>query len=494
MGGPAELPATMILLALIAFSVGVLIIYRAPRLIPEAAVTGFGVFATVAILAIEYYIGVFTPAVMAAFVTLYYFALGDSARRAWAIFVALAVGYAVIAALYVLDLGGSRASMFTLDRPMPIPMIALAVVVEAFLGLTFWLGRYSRRATLEAMAQVESARRQIGERQALLNEARADYDRQFEAHKVGRLSGHDVGPFVVGEVIGRGAMGEVYRAVDRGTETQHAVKVLHPFVAADQAHVERFFREVQICSDLDSPHIVRVTNSGMLEAGSPWLAMELLTGRDLSEILREKGRLSLPETVDLVTQVARGLSVSHEAGIVHRDLKPQNLLCSEQDDGRVWKILDFGVSTFERSGGTLTRGAAIGTPSYMSPEQTRGERVDHRADIFALGAIAYRAMTGRPAFAGFDDMNTMYNVAHLMPVRPGTLVEIPEDVDRILARALAKNRDDRFDSAAELATALRDASSSELGAALREAADRLIAVQGWSAERYDTPRSQPTRS
>jgi serine/threonine-protein kinase len=488
-GGPAEVPATLGLFGVIGCSAVILLLYRPPRLVPEAAVSAFGAFATFAILTVTYYVGVFTPAVMAAFVTLYYFALGDSAARAWGIFLALAVGYAVMAALYVLDLRGSRASVFVLDRPEPIAMIALTAVVEVYLGLTFWLGRLSRRATLEAMALLESAHEQIRQREALLNEARADFERQLDASKLGRLTGHAIGPLVAQEVIGRGAMGEVYLAIDRASQAECAVKILHPLVGVESGHVERFMREVRISSELDSPHIVRVTNSGLLEDGTPWLAMDLLKGRVLAEILRDRGRISLKETIDLVTQVARGLAVAHGAGIVHRDIKPQNVFLSERDSARVWKILDFGVSTFEHEAGTLTRGTMIGTPSYMSPEQTRGKKVDHRADIFALGVIAYRAVTGRPAFTGADVMHTMYNVAHVMPVRPGSLVRLPEDVDRVLALALAKDRDERFDSAPLFAAALHDAARSELDAALRVAADRLVAFQPWGTELDDTPTS-----
>ncbi len=492
-GGPAELPATLSLAALVAYSLAMLILHRRPRLMSPGAVTGFGVFATIAILATTYYVGVFTPAVMAAFVTLYYFALGDSARTAWGMYLALAVGYAVMAALYVLDLGGARSSMFVLDRPKAIPMASLTLVVEGYLALTFWLGRSSRRATLDAMGRLELARRQIHQREALLNEARADLDREIDAGKLGRMTGRPVGPYRAEEVIGRGAMGEVYRAVDLATHEVHAVKVLHPLVAADRAQVERFFREARISSELASPHVVRVRDSGVLDDGSPWLAMELLSGTDLAALLREKQHLDLPATIELVSQVARGLDVARQAGIVHRDVKPQNVFLSERGADRVWTILDFGVSTIEHGEGTLTRGAAVGTPSYMSPEQTRGHAVDHRSDVFALGAIAYRAMTGRPAFTGADHMQTMYNVAHRMPARPSSLLRLPDDVDRVLALALAKNRDERFDSAIAFAAALDDAAHGKLDHALRSAADRLLANQAWSTDRDDTPRSHPTR-
>ncbi len=153
-------------------------------------------------------------------------------------------------------------------------------------------------------------------------------------------------------------------------------------------------------------------------------------------------------------------------------------------------ILDFGISAIESGGETLTRGAPIGTPSYMAPEQARGQKVDHRADIFALGAIIYRALTGRPAFTGADDMHTMYNVAHVMPIRPGALLDFPEDVDLALALALAKRRGDRFDSATEFATALGDAMRSDLAPAYRAAAQRVLANLPWGSETSEPSQAQ----
>jgi serine/threonine-protein kinase len=288
-------------------------------------------------------------------------------------------------------------------------------------------------------------------------------------------------------------MGEVYRAVHATSGEPYAIKALQPFFSSDHTFVERFRREAQIATEIDSPHVVRVLESGVLEDGSPWFAMDLLEGRSLSDILRERVRLSLSETADLVAEVSRGLAATHAAGIVHRDIKPQNLFLAEGESGSVWKILDFGVSGLNHGDSTLTRGAMVGTPSYMSPEQTRGQKADSRADIFGLGVVAYRALTGRPAFTGNDDMHTMYNIAHRMPVRPGRLVAIPEDVERALAIALAKEREDRYESAAKFASALLAAAHTQLSPSLRDAADRLLSVLPWGAEFEDTPGSQPTR-
>jgi serine/threonine-protein kinase len=148
----------------------------------------------------------------------------------------------------------------------------------------------------------------------------------------------------------------------------------------------------------------------------------------------------------------------------------------------VWKVLDFGVSKINDVASTLTQGAAVGTPSYMSPEQARGQEVDHRADVFALGVVAYRAMTGRPAFTAPDSVTTLYNVAHVQPVRPGELVRVTDDVERVLALVLAKERERRFSSASMFALALRDAARQRLDERLRRDADALLEEHPWGTD------------
>src|SRR5262249_15925656 len=148
------------------------------------------------------------------------------------------------------------------------------------------------------------------------------------------------------------------------------------------------------------PNLVEVLETGQAPDGSPYIVMELLDGQDLGAILRDQTSLPLSEVVNLVEQVAQGLTVLHQAGVVHRDLKPQNLF---RVLGRppIWKILDYGVSKVTGEG-TMTENQLVGTPGYMSPEQVEGEHVDLRADVFSLGAVAYRAITGRRPFSGTD--------------------------------------------------------------------------------------------
>jgi serine/threonine-protein kinase len=238
---------------------------------------------------------------------------------------------------------------------------------------------------------------------------------------------------------------------------------------------------------------VTVIDHGMAEGGSPFLVMELLQGSDLAHDLRDKKRLGMSATLELVSEVAEALAAADEGGIVHRDLKPQNLFLAESGGRREWKVLDFGVSKILESGRDLTQGAAVGTPSYMSPEQARGEPVDHRADVFALGVIAYRVLTGRPAFTGPDSASTLYNVVHVQPARPSELVRVNIDVERVLALALSKERDRRFSSSLMFAAALREAARQRLDERLRRDADALLEDQPWGKDLLQVLRDEAKR-
>jgi serine/threonine-protein kinase len=262
--------------------------------------------------------------------------------------------------------------------------------------------------------------------------------------------------------------------VHRATGEPAAVKLLRRELLADPTHVARFLREVRAV--VDSPHVVKVIEASTAEAAVPYLAMERLRGTTLAEILRKEPRLPVPQVVELVQQTAAGIDAASRAGIVHRDLKPQNLF----RHGETWKILDFGVATLaEENTGTLTQGGIVGTPHYMASEQAQSKRVDVRADLYAIAAIAFRCLTGRHPFTASDTPALLFQVVHAMPPRPGELVELHEDVDRWFAIAMAKSPDDRFASGGMLAATLVDAASGKLDAALRRRADTLIEARGW---------------
>jgi serine/threonine-protein kinase len=209
--------------------------------------------------------------------------------------------------------------------------------------------------------------------------------------------------------------------------------------------------------------------------------MERLHGEDLADHLRRHRRLSLQKIVQLVRDVGRGLEAARAAGIVHRDLKPRNLFYAEVPGSprRIWKILDFGVSKLMDGEGTQTKDVIVGTPAYMAPEQASAGEVSHLTDLYALGVIAYRALTGRPAFTGDHTAETLYQVVYQMPPRPSEVARLPPDVDRVLTIAMAKRPAERFATATELADALHAASRGALDADLRARAERLVLKQPW---------------
>jgi serine/threonine-protein kinase len=370
---------------------------------------------------------------------------------------------------------------FSLRTTNTAQLLSFTLMMELVLALTFWMARRSREATELALDRAGDARRELSRQQALLAEAHADLDQEVGAGREGRMTGKRVGNYRTGELIGRGAMGEIYFALELDRQRPAALKILHESLREDTELVDRFFREVSALRELRSPHVVEVLSSGLTEDGRPFLAMELLRGRDLGRHLRDHSRLDLSEVVELVSQVALGLSTAHEAGIVHRDIKPKNIFLAETKSGAVWKVLDFGVSKMLNRSSTLTQQGVVGTPNYMSPEQARAEPVDGRADVFAMGAIAYRALTGRPAFSGQDPCSMMYQVVNRQPDRPRMLVDVPEDVELALALALAKDKNLRFGSVTRFALALHSAASGCLPHALRDAARRLLRAEPWGS-------------
>jgi serine/threonine-protein kinase len=420
-----------------------------------------------------YYWGVGSP--VAAMITygIYFFSLGSHVKITTAIFTLVAAVHGSLIALVatgtIVDRGIiSLANLRTIDQ------LGVLLVVEFLYVITFYTARRSQRVTLEHVSNLEQAVRGVAQREALLAEARAELDRQLKIGGPGRFTDQTVGSFKLGMLIGRGGMGEVYEArAENGTEA--AVKLLHPGTLADRTSVARFMRESQTASKLNTPFVVRVLEVGTTQGEVPYLAMERLRGHDLAHQLRRQRRLKLDDAQAVADHVAQGLEAARIAGIVHRDLKPHNIFLAQ--DG-TWKILDFGVSK-EGGSGTLTKGHVIGTPAYMAPEQARGENVDHRADVYSLAAILYRAVTGHPAFTGKVVPTTLYDVVFRVPTQPSLLATVPADVDRVLAIGLAKHAHDRFASAVELAgwfsLATRDALSPEQ----RRRADDLTAKHPW---------------
>jgi Tol biopolymer transport system component len=277
-----------------------------------------------------------------------------------------------------------------------------------------------------------------------------------------------VGPYEILAPIGAGGMGEVYRALDTRLGREVAVKVVHPRLAADPERLSRFEKEARAAAQVDHPNILVVHDIGSHE-GSPFIVSELLQG----ESLREKLGAPLPpkKAVDYAIQIAVGLAAAHEKGIVHRDIKPENVFVTK--DGHV-KILDFGVAkllaTLDASGvdtRTPTEiatqpGTALGTVSYMSPEQIRGQPVDARSDLFSLGAVLYEMLSGERPFQRATVADTMSAILHEDPPSlAGSKAGIPPALERIVTQCLEKQLADRLSSAHDLALALRSISTDQ---------------------------------
>ncbi|HET6929928.1 MAG TPA: serine/threonine-protein kinase, partial [Candidatus Acidoferrum sp.] len=267
--------------------------------------------------------------------------------------------------------------------------------------------------------------------------------------------------YEVETLIGSGGMGEVYRARDTRLKRAVAIKVLPQFVSNDPGRLRRFEQEAQAAAALNHPNILAVFQLGTYQ-GTPYMVLELLEGQNFRELLRN-GPLPVNRVVNYGGQIARGLAAAHEKGIVHRDLKPENLFLTK--DGRV-KILDFGLAKLTQDQPAVDSdvpaliertepGMVMGTAGYMAPEQVRGARADHRADIFAFGAILYEMLTGRRAFRKATSAETMSSILNEQPQRISQIApNLPPALQRVVQRCLEKSPEQRFQSASDLGFAL----------------------------------------
>jgi eukaryotic-like serine/threonine-protein kinase len=247
-------------------------------------------------------------------------------------------------------------------------------------------------------------------------------------------------------LLGKGGMGAVYLADDEVLGELVALKVISSAFAADElAMIARFRREAAAARKVSSPAVIRIHDLGEARAGLLYLSMEYFAGRTLAELIAQRGIVPLKDVQDLLAQIVLGLEAAHAAGVIHRDLKPSNVLVGER--GAV-KIIDFGLATTGMAEGLTATGAILGTPHYMAPEQVRGKTIDARADIYALGALAYHLACGRPPFAG--DNAIAIGFAHLseVPVPPRQLrKDVPPQLEAAILAALAKAPADRPASA-----------------------------------------------
>lgn len=270
------------------------------------------------------------------------------------------------------------------------------------------------------------------------------------------------GKYRVDRIIGRGGMGAVFQATNLAIGKRVALKFLDHEAAQNREACQRFQREAEAAGMAESAHIVQIFDSGVTDAGLPFLVMELLTGEDLRARLRRDGRVGVPESLRIVSQVLRALLRAHEAGIVHRDLKPDNVfLCARDDDPSFVKLVDFGISKVSRSrpADTLTRrGTVLGTAFYMSPEQAQSVAdIDGRTDLFSVGAILFEMLVGKPPHVAPTYEAVLIAICTQDAVDVRTLVpEVPAPVAALVARALQRDRELRFQSAREFLTAISE--------------------------------------
>ena len=262
------------------------------------------------------------------------------------------------------------------------------------------------------------------------------------------------GKYRVERLLGEGGMGIVVSATHLGLEQEVAIKFLLPEAMRSKVAVERFLREAKVAAKVRSEYVARVHDVGKTqEGGVPYIVMEHLDGIDLGKLIDRDGALRMDEACEIAMQACEALGEVHAAGIVHRDLKPSNLFVTRRADGSpAVKLLDFGISKLTLGGDdvgldpALTQTATImGSPSYMSPEQLKSTKeVDHRADVWSLGAVLYEAITGKPAFRGETLPQVCAMIASEAPVPPSTHRSgIPSELERIILRCLEKNPDRR---------------------------------------------------
>lgn len=283
------------------------------------------------------------------------------------------------------------------------------------------------------------------------------------------------GRFRLLEELGRGGMGSVWRAEDMALEAEAAVKLIDPSLLQTPEALARFKREAKAAAAIRSTHVVQILEYGIQQGSDnesqPYIAMELLKGESLAKRLQTVGKLAPDLTLSVLTHVARALSLAHASGIVHRDLKPDNVFLVREMDDDVGKVLDFGIArqlgAVAKTGGLQTQsGAVLGTPYYMSPEQTIGQAVDARSDIWSFGVMAFECLTGARPF----EQETLGGLFHAICVAdlpvPSQRGGVPQGFDDWFARATARDANARFQSIEEAITQLRRCCGSVSGRSL----------------------------
>ena len=291
--------------------------------------------------------------------------------------------------------------------------------------------------------------------------------------------GQTIGKFRVIKLLGEGAMGEVYQALDPDLQREVAIKVLHPHFARQPNFHQRFIQEARVAARMDHPGIVKVHESGQIN-NQLYIVMELIPGVDMRSLLerqkKEKKQMPLGEALRLVRQVAQALDYAHRAGVLHRDLKPENIMLKQVEGENVPYrpvLTDLGLAKLVEGGYQTTTGMVMGTPAYMSPEQALGETTDVRSDVYSLGVLLYELAVGRlPSQAKTITEAVRYHLKETLPLPRSFRPDLPEEVEAVILKALAKEPEKRYQSAAELAKALEVVEISNADGGLWQGKDR----------------------
>jgi serine/threonine protein kinase len=285
------------------------------------------------------------------------------------------------------------------------------------------------------------------------------------------------GRFEILEEIGRGGMGTVFRVLDRKIGEEMALKLLRPEVAADNTVIERFKNELKVTRRITHKNVCRMHDIHEDE-GTIFVTMENVPGEDLKSLVNRAGRLSPDRVLLIARQIADGLSEAHRLGIVHRDLKPQNIMIDRKGNA---KIMDFGIARLLAGPDLTGAGKMIGTPVYMSPEQVDGSAVDQRTDIYAFGVILYEILVGRPPFEGDNSLSVALKHKNEAPKPPReSNPQIPEELDRLILKCLAKKKEQRFQDTEELLAGLAEVKKGipiEKTALVEKRATRLTGIE-----------------
>src|SRR6266705_2268520 len=286
------------------------------------------------------------------------------------------------------------------------------------------------------------------------------------------LLGHTLaGKYKIEELINSGGMGSVYRGKHVLMDKTVAIKVLRPSLALDHSVVARFSREAKAASRISHPNAVIVTDFGEDENGVVFLVMEYLDGRTLKDVIKSDGPMKLDRVIEIIRQVSGALDVAHSQGVIHRDLKSDNIMLSRTNGNEWAKVLDFGIAKIQQPEGArdieiTAANLVVGTPQYMSPEQcSQSGPIDARSDIYSLGIIVYEMLAGRVPFTGESPtVIMMKQVQDRPPSILATRADLPAAIDQAIAKALAKQPADRFQTTGEFSETLSRAS--EAGVAL----------------------------